>query len=102
MNKLNGNENPMAFTPKFLAHVVYRTRRFAGMLNWYSTVFGAKGSTPEPRDELSDLRRRAPSFRVPRPVCDRSGRIRAGINPVGVEFDPGQCAALSRCEPLIT
>lgn len=32
----------MNATPKALAHVVYRTRRFAEMLNWYSTVFGAR------------------------------------------------------------
>jgi catechol-2,3-dioxygenase len=35
-------ENPMSATPKSLAHVVYRTRRFAEMLDWYRTVFGAK------------------------------------------------------------
>ncbi len=29
-------------TPKALAHVVYRTRRFDDMLNWYETVFGAR------------------------------------------------------------
>ena len=38
MNK----ENPMSATPKSLAHVVYRTHRFAEMLGWYHTVFGAK------------------------------------------------------------
>lgn len=27
--------------PKALAHVVYRTRRLAEMLEWYGTVFGA-------------------------------------------------------------
>lgn len=32
----------MPVTPKALAHVVYRTRRFDEMLNWYHTVFGAK------------------------------------------------------------
>jgi catechol-2,3-dioxygenase len=32
----------MAVTPKSLAHVVYRTRRFNEMLDWYRTVFGAK------------------------------------------------------------
>ena len=32
----------MTITPKSLAHVVYRTRRFAEMLDWYGTVFGAK------------------------------------------------------------
>ena len=31
----------MPATPKALAHVVYRTRRFADMLDWYRTVFGA-------------------------------------------------------------
>ncbi len=32
----------MSATPRALAHVVYRTRRFAEMLDWYRTVFGAK------------------------------------------------------------
>ena len=32
----------MTITPKSLAHVVYRTRRLAEMLDWYGTVFGAK------------------------------------------------------------
>ncbi len=32
----------MTAAPKSLAHVVYRTRRFAEMLDWYRTVFGAK------------------------------------------------------------
>lgn len=32
----------MTTTPKALAHVVYRTRRFAEMLAWYSAVFGAR------------------------------------------------------------
>ena len=32
----------MPATPRALAHVVYRTRRFAQMLDWYGTVFGAK------------------------------------------------------------
>lgn len=32
----------MSATPKSLAHVVYRTRRIAEMLDWYGTVFGAK------------------------------------------------------------
>ena len=32
----------MTATPKVLAHVVYRTRRIAEMLDWYGTVFGAK------------------------------------------------------------
>lgn len=29
-------------TPRALAHVVYRTRRFGEMLSWYSVVFGAR------------------------------------------------------------
>lgn len=29
-------------TPKALAHVVYRTRRFDAVLDWYATVFGAR------------------------------------------------------------
>jgi len=32
----------MTAIPKALAHVVYRTRQFAEMLVWYSTVFGAR------------------------------------------------------------
>lgn len=32
----------MSVTPKALAHVVYRTRRFTEMLDWYGTVFGAR------------------------------------------------------------
>lgn len=32
----------MPIAPIQLAHVVYRTRRFAEMLAWYGTVFGAK------------------------------------------------------------
>ncbi|MFZ5607978.1 MAG: VOC family protein [Pseudomonadota bacterium] len=32
----------MPVTPKQLAHVVYRTRRFAEMLDWYATVFDAR------------------------------------------------------------
>jgi len=32
----------MTATPKALAHVVYRTRRFAEMLAWYSAVFDAR------------------------------------------------------------
>ncbi|QKK03048.1 MAG: biphenyl 2,3-dioxygenase [Pseudomonadota bacterium] len=32
----------MPATPKALAHVVYRTRRFAEMLRWYGIVFGAR------------------------------------------------------------
>lgn len=32
----------MPIAPTQLAHVVYRTRRFAQMLAWYGTVFGAK------------------------------------------------------------
>jgi catechol 2,3-dioxygenase-like lactoylglutathione lyase family enzyme len=32
----------MPIAPTQLAHVVYRTRRFAEMLAWYGTVFGAK------------------------------------------------------------
>jgi catechol-2,3-dioxygenase len=31
----------MPAKPKSLAHVVYRTRRFTAMLDWYRTVFGA-------------------------------------------------------------
>ena len=31
----------MHVAPKALAHVVYRTRRLADMLEWYGTVFGA-------------------------------------------------------------
>lgn len=31
----------MSITPKSLAHVVYRTRRFEQMLDWYGKVFGA-------------------------------------------------------------
>lgn len=32
----------MPVAPKALAHVVYRTRRFTEMLDWYRTVFGAR------------------------------------------------------------
>lgn len=32
----------MTVSPKALAHVVYRTRRLAEMLDWYGTVFGAR------------------------------------------------------------
>ena len=32
----------MPIVPKSLVHVVYRTRRFAEMLAWYATVFGAR------------------------------------------------------------
>ncbi|MDT8439978.1 MAG: VOC family protein [Wenzhouxiangellaceae bacterium] len=32
----------MTATPKALAHVVYRTRRFPEMLAWYGTVFDAR------------------------------------------------------------
>jgi catechol-2,3-dioxygenase len=32
----------MPAAPKSLAHVVYRTRRFAEMMAWYQTVFGAR------------------------------------------------------------
>ena len=32
----------MTTTPRSLAHVVYRTRRFAQMLDWYERVFGAR------------------------------------------------------------
>jgi len=32
----------MSVAPKALAHVVYRTRRLAEMLDWYGTVFGAR------------------------------------------------------------
>ena len=32
---------PLAAPTKF-AHIVYRTRRFAEMLEWYSTVFDAR------------------------------------------------------------
>ena len=32
----------MTVIPKSLAHVVYRTRRLAEMLDWYGIVFGAK------------------------------------------------------------
>lgn len=32
----------MPVAPKSLAHVVYRTRRIDEMLDWYSTVFGAR------------------------------------------------------------
>lgn len=32
----------MTIAPKALAHVVYRTRRLSEMLEWYSTVFGAR------------------------------------------------------------
>lgn len=32
----------MTATPKALAHVVYRTRRLAEMLDWYRNVFGAR------------------------------------------------------------
>ena len=32
----------MPVTPKHLAHVVYRTRRFEEMLKWYMKVFNAK------------------------------------------------------------
>ena len=31
--------------PAKLAHVVYRTRRFSEMIDWYKTVFGAKVHT---------------------------------------------------------
>ena len=32
----------MTVAPKALAHVVYRTRRMAEMLDWYGAVFGAR------------------------------------------------------------
>lgn len=32
----------MPILPKSLVHVLYRTRRFAEMLAWYATVFGAR------------------------------------------------------------
>lgn len=32
----------MTVAPKSLAHVVYRTRRMAEMLDWYGAVFGAR------------------------------------------------------------
>lgn len=32
----------MPIVPKSLVHVIYRTRRFAEMLTWYATVFGAR------------------------------------------------------------
>lgn len=35
-------EMRMPAAPKSLAHVVYRTRRFAEMMAWYQTVFGAR------------------------------------------------------------
>jgi catechol 2,3-dioxygenase-like lactoylglutathione lyase family enzyme len=36
-----GTAMPETIHPKKFAHVVYRTRRFAEMLQWYQTVFGA-------------------------------------------------------------
>ena len=38
----------MPAAPKALAHVVYRTRRFAQMLDWYATVFGAQIQSQNP------------------------------------------------------
>jgi len=35
-------ESFMPVTPRALAHVVYRTRRFHEMVSWYSAVFGAR------------------------------------------------------------
>jgi hypothetical protein len=36
-------------SPTKFAHVVYRTRRFEQMLQWYETVFGAKVRYQNPR-----------------------------------------------------
>ena len=38
----------MPTAPKRLSHVVYRTRRFAEMLEWYRTVFGATVQVENP------------------------------------------------------
>ncbi len=40
MEHANGTSN--ANRPTKLAHIVYRTRRFEQMLDWYKTVFGAR------------------------------------------------------------
>lgn len=42
MTDENRNTSPRPAAPRALAHVVYRTRRFAEMLDWYGTVFGAR------------------------------------------------------------
>jgi len=38
----------MRVPPQKFVHVVYRTRRFAQMLEWYETVFGAKVQYQDP------------------------------------------------------
>lgn len=38
----------MSVKPVSLAHVVYRTRRFAEMMDWYRTVFGATVQSQNP------------------------------------------------------
>lgn len=38
----------MTITPVKFAHVVYRTRRFEEMLDWYKTVFGARVQYQDP------------------------------------------------------
>ena len=39
---MNEQENTKRNSPTKLAHIVYRTRRFEQMLNWYKTVFDAR------------------------------------------------------------
>ena len=45
-NLTNGNDP--AVRPTKFAHVVYRTRRFEQMLDWYKTVFGAQVQYQDP------------------------------------------------------
>ena len=42
MNEHATPASSTAAAPRTLAHVVYRTRRFQDMLDWYRTVFGAR------------------------------------------------------------
>jgi len=42
MNESSPARSVVTATPKVLAHVVYRTRRFPEMLRWYETVFGTR------------------------------------------------------------
>lgn len=42
MSQNNGTSDMKHIRPAKFAHVVYRTRRFTQMLEWYKTVFGAE------------------------------------------------------------
>jgi len=78
--------------PAKLAHVVYRTRRFSEMIEWYKTVFGAKVQYENPGFAFltfDDEHHRfgIANMEVFAPNGDSGKRAEDGVDHVGYTYD---------------